>query len=84
MAYTNNPHMGKTKSKAVREIRHENSVATVARYYGVHRTTIKLWVTRASNHLCEYHLSLNTRSSVPKKNGNTLFGTVVDCIIQVG
>lgn len=82
MAYTSNPHVGKTRRKAVQDVRNGSSVAAVARYYGVHRTTVHRWIKKASGHPTEYHQTLETKSSAPKRNGNALAEAVIDRISQ--
>lgn len=83
MAYTSNPHVGKTRRKAVQDVYNGSSVAAVARYYGVHRTTVHRWIKRASEHPTEYHQTLETKSSAPRRNGNALEDAIIDRIIQV-
>jgi len=83
MAYTSNPHIGKTRRKAVQDVYNGSSCAAVGRYYGVHRTTIHRWVKRSSKLPREYHLTLDTRSSAPKKNANKLSCEVIARIIQI-
>lgn len=80
MAYTSNPHIGKTRRKAVRDVRNGSPVAAVARWYGVHRSTVHRWMKRAPK---DHRVFIETRSSAPKTHPYALSQAVVDRIIQV-
>ncbi len=77
MAYTSNPHIGKTRRKAVRDVRNGSSVAAVARWYGVHRTTVHRWIKRAP---VDHRVFIETLSSAPKTQARALPKEVVDRI----
>ena len=85
MAYTSNPYIGKTRRKAVNEVCiHGYSVSQIARYYGVHRTTVWRWIKRASP---DHREHIRTRSSRPHTSphavGADLVQKVVDTRVQL-
>ena len=81
MAYTSNPHIKKTRRKAVNAVLYYGCTqAQVARYYGVARSTMCKWMKRASTDHREY---LETRSSAPQTHKNRLEETIVTRIIEI-
>lgn len=81
MAYTSNPHIKKTRRKAVNDVVYgRRTQAGAARYYGVVRSTICKWIKRAPK---DHRIYIETRSSTPKKQANKLDNAVYDRIIQI-
>ncbi len=81
MAYTSNPHIKKTRRKAVNDVLyHGYSKAQAARRYGVVRSTIGKWLKKAPK---DHRLYIETESSAPKKSGQTIPDAVKDRIIQI-
>lgn len=81
MAYTSNPHIKKTRRKAVNDVLyHGYSQAQVARHYGVARSTICKWIKRAPY---DHRAYIETKSSAPKRHKNTLSREVIERIIAI-
>lgn len=79
MAYTSNPHIGKTRRKAVNDVLYHGCTQDqVARYYGVARSTVCKWMKRASSY---HRLYILTRSSEPKKQAKALDTAIVERIV---
>lgn len=80
MGYTSNPHIGKTRRKAVNDVLYGRcSQAQAARYYGVARSTICKWIKRAP---ADHRIYIETRSSAPKRQARALPQEVVERIVQ--
>lgn len=80
MAYTSNPHIGKTRRKAVNDVLYGRcSQAQAARYYGVARSTISKWIKRAPK---DHRVFIETSSSAPKRQARALPQEVVERIVR--
>ena len=83
MPYTQNPHIGKVRAKAVRLIREQGwTAAQVARHLGVHRATIGKWLKKTPTQAGVVY-ELETASSRPKTSPNRIDQAIVDRILEI-
>jgi len=81
MAYVTNPYLPKVRRLAVNDVEvRQMSCASVARKYGVHRSTIGRWVNRASADRKEHIRNLSSR---PKSHPRQLNPAIVTRVIEL-
>lgn len=80
MAYTNNPYAPKARKLATNLVKKGQSTASVARMYGVDRTTVWRWLKRASKHSRE---KIYTKSSRPHHHPNELPQSTVEAVVAL-
>lgn len=81
MSYNTNPWAPKARWEAVNEVRYQgHSQASVARKYGVVRSTICKWMKKAPEHNREYIYTLPSR---PKTHPNQLPKSTVERLIEL-
>jgi len=80
MAYTSNPYAPKARKEATNLVKKGLKTAVVARMYGVNRTTLWRWLSRASKHSREFIPTLPSR---PKSHPNQVSQEVVNRLIAL-
>lgn len=80
MPYTSNPYAPKARRLAVNDVRiRKLKVSLVARKYGVHRSTIYSWLSKA---MPDHKTHIQTLSSAPKSHPNQLSKKLVDKVVE--
>lgn len=80
MPYTNNPYAPKARKLATNLVKTGHSKASVARMYGVHRSTIGKWMKKASKHSRE---RIWTESARPHHHPRELPHETVNAVVAL-